>query len=843
MNPLYADILDIIKLNCKTKIFVNTVCDGSFLFSDLMNAAKYKFDLYQFTFSCNVVVYTMFKVLNSICSSFFSGVVLDHTDFLYDSIATVLNTTSTNYILDKFTNYFQLFNKHILTVLLKNKKFKINKKLKNIKKLNFNTNLTTTDFTVIKPRLIRVYTFVILNNICCFYKYFTLPFFLKIKINNLFDCTFFLNYSIASNFTNIISLSNEITYKPNFKVENFIFRKFFKKTFQKTENQFFNYSKCYNSKNNNLGLLANSFYINLIQRNNFIKEYLNNYLIKFDSLSNSYDSLASLYSTNKKIKAYHTFFNTVFFKKKLYNIFKMRSKKIIFKKLCQLNDISVSLLTNFNINTIDLNLKNFNSLITHLNVFFSKKFNFLKFYFFLKKLIKFIKMGLKYKLLNSAYSRFKSIQLFNDYRFVNNYASIDLRVAKLKNLLEKIDIDKKKARLDLLKKVQEDLTKLEETKIEQTTTEQSKIIQTATTEQVNINDSVVSEITENLPKSSPEKTLQEKIIEQANELGLSMDNYLNYENFDNVDFLNKDINKEIIYREFLRKDRKIIASLANDKNLNVNSSFFTTNSETLNYKIAGIPENFEPYNLKCRFEYNTNYLNTLGETPNIFDFVDTSILTKYSTKAIFAKLENYFLTISYRELESAHYFKFNNTFLDIGGGKISRSTLFNNKYFGELLYNDFELSKNNKSNDVADDDFSSDFSSDETEQHLNLFTTFDGNNIMSKNNSTIFKKPIFVQTRTLFFNKYITSYNNIYTANKLNFKKIFLLTIYNKRIKNKIYGTYFFKFNRISFKKNNNYKFFSIFFKNYNFFNFKKLNNTKKKFYLKKNIKLISEFS
>ena len=517
----------------------------------------------------------------------------------------------------------------------------------------------------------------------------------------------------------------------------------------------------------------------------------------------------------------------------------MRSKKIIFKKLCQLNDISVSLLTNFNIDSINLNFKNFNSLITHLNVFFSKKFNFLKFYFFLKKLIKFIKISLKYKLINSAYLQYKAIHLFNDFRFVTNYASIDLKIKKLKNLLEKIDINKKKARLDLLKKVQEDLTAIEEAKTEQSKTEQPK------TEQSKIDQDKLDQNNIVKPeKTLPEKTLQEKIIDQANIEGLAADNYFEFENFDNNDFLYKDINKELIYREYLKKDKKIVIGLVNDENLNVNSTFFTTSSEASNYKIAGIPEGFAPYNLKRKFEYNTNYLNTLGETPNIFDFVDTSMLAKYSTKAIFGKLENYFLMISYRELESAHYFKFNDIFLDIGSCKFSKNTLFSNNYFKELVYNNAELHENSKNNNVTDDDFSSDFSSDETLQHLNLFSNFDKNDILLKNNPISIKKPIFVQTRILHFNKYITSYNNLYDFSKLNFKKIFLLTIYNKKIKNKIYGKYFFKFNKLTFKKNTNYKFFSIFFKNYNFFNFKRL-NCKKNFYLKKNknIKLISEFS
>ena len=317
INPFCADILDIIKLNSKTKIFTNNVCDGSFLFSDLINSAKYKFDLYQFTFSCNIVIYTTFKVLNSICSSFFFGVILDHSDFMYDSIATIFNNTSNNYILDKFTNYFQLFNRHISTILLKNKKFKINKKLKNIKKINFNNNIKTMRFNISKPKFIQVYVFTIINYIYSFYKYFTLPFFFKIKIDNLFDYVFFLNYSITNSSIYDNSLGIKINYKNTFKIENLIFKKFFKKLFKKNENNFFNYSKIYDLKNNNLSLLANSFYTNLMQRNNFLRDYINNYLIKFDSLSSSYDSLASLYSTNKKIKAYHTFFNTVFFKKKI----------------------------------------------------------------------------------------------------------------------------------------------------------------------------------------------------------------------------------------------------------------------------------------------------------------------------------------------------------------------------------------------------------------------------------------------------------------------------------------------------------------------------------------------
>jgi hypothetical protein len=56
------------------------------------------------------------------------------------------------------------------------------------------------------------------------------------------------------------------------------------------------------------------------------------------------------------------------------------------------------------------------------------------------------------KLNNSSYNRYKATHLFNDFRFVTNYSSIDLKIEKLKNLLEEIDSNKKKNRLILFLK-------------------------------------------------------------------------------------------------------------------------------------------------------------------------------------------------------------------------------------------------------------------------------------------------------------------------------------------------------------------------------------------------------
>ena len=73
INPLFLDVLAVIKFNSKIKLFYNNVYDNTnptIMFSNLMDFAKYKFELYQFIYSCSIVTYNIFKILNHICSFF-----------------------------------------------------------------------------------------------------------------------------------------------------------------------------------------------------------------------------------------------------------------------------------------------------------------------------------------------------------------------------------------------------------------------------------------------------------------------------------------------------------------------------------------------------------------------------------------------------------------------------------------------------------------------------------------------------------------------------------------------------------------------------------------------------
>ena len=106
INPLFLDVLDVINFNSKIKLFASPVCDNNILYSDLINLAKYKFELYQFLFSCSVVTYTMFKTLSYILKFSFAYVLLNESDLLYDSMSNLFFVTSNNYLLDNFTNYF-----------------------------------------------------------------------------------------------------------------------------------------------------------------------------------------------------------------------------------------------------------------------------------------------------------------------------------------------------------------------------------------------------------------------------------------------------------------------------------------------------------------------------------------------------------------------------------------------------------------------------------------------------------------------------------------------------------------------------------------------------------------
>ena len=337
------------------------------------------------------------------------------------------------------------------------------------------------------------------------------------------------------------------------------------------------------------------------------------------------------------------------------------------------------------------------------------------------------------------------------------------------------------------------------------------------------------------------------------------------EDFNNSDLLDRSIASGIFLKEYLTSCRSSVLDFLSTNDLTLNNGFFKSTSlisdniELDNYESSSIDEIPAVYDYNDIFEYNETHINTLGETPNIFDFVDEPALAKYSNKAIFSKLENFFLILSYRELESARYFKFNDNFLNVGSCNFSKNTLFDNNYFNKLLLNDFEFNKLTSKHIYLSSDESSldflDYDNKNIDSKLQYFNIFNKSADLKRNvlpthrdEYNFFIKSIFTVRRELYYDKYGITYNNLASAGKINFKKLFLLAIFNKKIKNNIYHNYFFKFNKLTFKqlKKNNYIFFSCLLKNSNLVNFKKLLKGAliiKKFKKSKNIKLLSEFS
>lgn len=214
------------------------------------------------------------------------------------------------------------------------------------------------------------------------------------------------------------------------------------------------------------------------QRNTFLLNYLSTFLARLQKLFFNYDKIAdvfNLYSNsqkNRKIVDYKLALRNSFFKKKLYNIFKFKQKKIIIKKFCQFVDTTTALIDDYNTYKI---VDSKSNLYLSLNMFFSDGFSFLKFYYFLKKLIKYLKFSLKFNLYANQLSSYKSAHLFNSYRTMSTYSSIDDKIKKLRDSLDRLDLKKKRRRLNTLLKIKEVKEKEEEEKEEQKSKDQGVV--------------------------------------------------------------------------------------------------------------------------------------------------------------------------------------------------------------------------------------------------------------------------------------------------------------------------------------------------------------------------------
>jgi hypothetical protein len=217
--------------------------------------------------------------------------------------------------------------------------------------------------------------------------------------------------------------------------------------------------------NDVLSLAGGQAYMELLysnEREDFLIKYMSHYLAHLQKFFFKYDHISNIFTfknrflKKKKFRDYKLCLHNIFFKKKLYNIFKLRQKKNFIKRYSEIIDITSNLITNYSTYNI---LDNKADLYVALNAILLTKINYLQFIYYLKKLINCLKISLKYRIFDNQVAAAKSSYLYNTYRYINNYEDPHSNIYKLKSVLSKLDFKKKKRRLDTLlkiKKIKED---------------------------------------------------------------------------------------------------------------------------------------------------------------------------------------------------------------------------------------------------------------------------------------------------------------------------------------------------------------------------------------------------
>lgn len=215
-NPFNLDIFDIIFSQPSDLLESSRILPFQDISNNVREQLYYnKYEYYQFLVSRSNISYTFFKLCDAFNNNFFFGVPVSLEYYLYEDLSNdFLNTVQVS-MFDIFDTNFNLFNKHVASLLIDNKvnDFK--------KKINFIDKSTIYNKSFKKKKSVKVYLFLIIKLTFFFFdSILRKPFYFFFKAPIFTDFNFFLHYTLylSSNYQPHAELNDNVlfSYYPSY---------------------------------------------------------------------------------------------------------------------------------------------------------------------------------------------------------------------------------------------------------------------------------------------------------------------------------------------------------------------------------------------------------------------------------------------------------------------------------------------------------------------------------------------------------------------------------------------------------------------------------------------------